>query len=342
MAVPDIPAPSLPTAGNSRDAVLLVNLGTPEAPTRAAVRRYLKEFLWDARVVEGARIPWWLVLNLIILNTRPARSARAYQKVWTAAGSPLMDVSKKQLTAVADLLSGAGDNPAANPHLALAMRYGEPSIPRVLRELQSKGINRLLVVPMYPQYSATTTASVFDAVTRELGRWRDIPALHMLRSWHTDSRYIECLAASVREHWSEFGQADRLIMSFHGIPKDYTDAGDPYYHQCIKTGDLLAAALGLDESSCSVTFQSRVGPKQWLKPYTDETLAELPKTGVCSVQMICPGFSADCLETLEEVAMENREVFLSAGGERYEYIACLNDRPDHVRFLCELIQENIK
>lgn len=319
--------------------VLLVNLGTPDSPSTADVRRYLKEFLWDPRVVEMARPVWWLVLNGVILNTRPRRSARAYAKVWTEQGSPLMVISKQQRDALQAELDGALPGPV---HVALAMRYGNPSIAAGLAELREAGARRVLVLPLYPQYSATTTASIFDAVTAELRRWRWLPELRFINHYHDDGGYIAALADSVREHWAKHGQSDKLVMSFHGIPQEYFEAGDPYYCECQKTGRLLAEALGLNDQQWLLTFQSRLGPKQWLQPYTDQTLERLGKEGVASVDVVCPGFAADCLETLEEVAMENREVFLDAGGQQYRYIPCLNDRPDHIATLTALVGRHVQ
>ena len=320
-----------------RLGILLVNLGTPDSPSVGDVRRYLKEFLWDPRVVEMARPLWWLVLNGVILNTRPRRSARAYQKVWTEDGSPLLVISKQQRDALEAGLDEALPGPVT---VTLAMRYGNPSIAAGLDELRRAGARRLLVLPMYPQYSATTTASIFDAVTAELRQWRWLPELRFINHFHDDRGYITALADSVREHWAAHGQADKLVMSFHGIPREYFEAGDPYYCECQKTGRLLAEALGLSEQQWQLTFQSRLGPKEWLRPYTDQSLEKLAKEGVKSVDMVCPGFSADCLETLEEIAMENREVFLEAGGKEYRYIPCLNDRADHIAALADLVKRH--
>jgi len=317
-----------------RLGILLVNLGTPDSPSPRDVRRYLKEFLWDPRVVEMARPLWWLVLNGVILNTRPRRSARAYAKVWTEQGSPLLVISQQQRDALQQALAERLPGPV---QVALAMRYGQPSIAAGLAELREAGARRVLVLPLYPQYSATTTASIFDAVTAELRRWRWLPELRFVNHYHDDPGYITALADSVRQHWAEHGQAEQLVMSFHGIPQDYFAAGDPYYCECQKTGRLLAGALGLGEAQWRLTFQSRLGPKQWLQPYTDHTLKELARGGVKTVDVVCPGFAADCLETLEEIAMENRDTFLAAGGEDYRYVPCLNDRPDHLAALAELV-----
>jgi len=314
--------------------VLLVNLGTPNSPSKADVRRYLKEFLWDPRVVEVARPVWWMVLNGIILNTRPKRSAKAYAKVWTEEGSPLLVISRHQREALQTTLDNRLDVPV---HVTLAMRYGNPSIEAGLEELRAAGARRVLVLPLYPQYSATTTASIFDAVTAELRRWRWLPELRFINHYHDDPAYIAALADSVRRYQAEHGAPDKLLLSFHGIPQDYFHKGDPYHCECHKTGRLLAEALGLEEHQWQLTFQSRLGPKDWLKPYTDETLRHLPDQGVKKVQVICPGFSADCLETLEEIALENKATFLSAGGKEYGYIPCLNAEPDHMGMLADLV-----
>lgn len=313
--------------------ILLVNLGTPDAPDRAAVRRYLKEFLWDPRVVEMARLPWWLVLNLVILNTRPRRSAHAYAKVWTDAGSPLLVISRQQQEAL-QARFGSG------VRVALAMRYGNPSIAAGLEELRQAGARRLLVLPLYPQYSATTTASTFDAIAQQLQGWRWLPELRFITHYHDFPAYIDALADSVRSYWSEHGEPERLVMSFHGIPEDYFRAGDPYHCECRKTGRLLAAALDLPAERWLLTFQSRLGPKQWLKPYTDKTLKSLGKDGVKNVQVICPGFSADCLETLEEISLQNRDIYITAGGEKFGYIPCLNADPAHIGMLQQLVGQH--
>jgi ferrochelatase len=321
----------------SQMGVLMVNLGTPDAPDRGSVRRYLKEFLWDPRVVEMARPLWWLVLNGIILNTRPGRSAKAYQKVWTDEGSPLLTISRRQHKALAaELAKRFG----CEVPVALGMRYGNPSIKTALEELRDAGARRILVLPMYPQYSATTTASIFDAVAEELRGWRWIPELRFINHYHDEPAYIGALANSVTRFRAEAGDADRLLMSFHGIPEEYFHKGDPYFCECQKTGRLLAEQLDLPADRWQLSFQSRLGPKQWLQPYTDKTLEGLAQSGVKSVQVLCPGFSADCLETIEEVGMENRDIFLEAGGERYEYIPCLNDDADHIDMLAKLVDRH--
>jgi protoporphyrin/coproporphyrin ferrochelatase len=326
-------------AAGERTGVLLVNLGTPDAPTPAAVRRYLKEFLWDPRVIEMSRPLWWLVLNGVILNVRPKRSAHAYATVWTDEGSPLLAISQRQRDALQAALDAALRGPVS---VALGMRYGNPSVADALRELRDAGTRRLLVLPLYPQYSATTTASVFDAVTAELQRWRWLPELRFVNHYHDDPGCIEALAASVRRFQEAHGAPDRLLMSFHGIPRRYLLGGDPYHCECQKTGRLLAEALGLAPDRWQLSFQSRVGREEWLRPYTDETLKRWGAEGVRSVQVICPGFSADCLETLEEIALQNRDAFLAAGGKDYAFIPCLNDDPAHVDALSALVRRHLQ
>jgi len=325
------------TGSSGPTGVLLVNLGTPESPAVADVRRYLKEFLWDPRVVEVSRPAWWLVLNLVILNTRPRRSARAYAKVWTAAGSPLMVISGKQHVALQAELDQQSGAPVK---VVLAMRYGKPSIAAGMQELRAAGAERLLVLPLYPQYSATTTASIVDAVADELRHWRVVPELRFINDYHEHPSYIRALADSVRNYQAEHGEPDKLLLSFHGIPQDYVDAGDPYATQCNRTAELLVQALELPTDRWQLSFQSRLGPKQWLQPYTDHALTALAEAGVKNVQVICPGFSVDCLETLEEVALENRDIFLGAGGEQYAYIPCLNDDASHIHLFSELISRH--
>lgn len=316
----------------SNIGLLLVNLGTPDSPSRADVRRYLKEFLSDPRVVEGSRITWWLLLNGIILNIRPKQSAAAYQKIWTPEGSPLLFHTQRQRDALQHQL---GDQ----VKVVIAMRYGNPSIAGGLAELKQAGCGRILVFPLYPQYSATTTGSVFDGVSKELQQWRWIPELRILNQYYDYPGYIDALANSVRAFRKENGQADKLLMSFHGLPKEYAEADDPYAIQCQQTARLLADALDLEPSEWTLSYQSRVGSKEWLQPYTDATLEQLPGQGVKKIQVICPGFAADCLETLEEIAMEYRDTFMSAGGEGYQYIPCLNDSPAHIDTLTKLARQ---
>lgn len=317
--------------------VLITNLGTPDSPTPADVRRYLKEFLWDPRVVEVARPIWWLVLNGVLLNTRPRRSAEAYAKVWTDQGSPLLVIAQQQRLALQERLEQTLNSPV---HVTLAMRYGSPSVAAGLAELKAAGARRVLVIPLYPQYSATTTASTFDAIADELKEWRWLPELRFVNHYHDDPAYIAALAHSVRQHQQTHGEPDLLLMSFHGIPKDYFLKGDPYHCECQKTARLLAEALGLEDDRWKLSFQSRLGPREWLKPYTSETLSGLAASGVKKVQVICPGFSADCLETLEEVALEYKAVFLEAGGGSYSYIPALNTEPAHLDMLADLVSRH--
>jgi len=319
--------------------VLLTNLGTPDAPEKKEVRAYLKEFLWDPRVVEEPRWKWWLILNGIILNIRPARAAEAYKKVWTKEGSPLLSIGKKQRKKLQRVLSEKlGDG----THVELAMRYGNPSIKSGLEALREKGCRKIIVLPLYPQYSATTTGSTFDAVAETLKRWRRIPELHIIDAYHNHPAYISALAASVKSFWKEHGQPDRLMMSFHGIPERYFKNGDPYPNQCRETTLLLREQLELDEEQAQIAFQSRFGREPWIQPYADETLIEWAKSDTGSVDVICPGFSADCLETIEEIGMENRDYFLEAGGKQYRYIPALNDNDDHIDALAQIILEKVR
>ncbi|HHJ14819.1 MAG TPA: ferrochelatase [Gammaproteobacteria bacterium] len=317
--------------------VLLVNLGTPAAPDTAAVRRYLAEFLWDPRVVEIPRPLWWLILHSVVLRTRPARVAQLYRSIWSPEGSPLLAIARRQCERIGERLAADGAIVTG-----LAMRYGEPSIPDALDSLRAQGVTRILVLPLYPQYSATTTASVFDAVTAAAGRLRRVPELRFVHHYHDDPAYIDALAASVRETWQANGEPDRLLMSFHGLPQRCLAAGDPYYCEAQKTARLLAERLDLDIGSWQVAFQSRFGREQWLAPYVDQTLREWGAAGIGRVDVICPGFSADCLETLEEIAIQNRDTFLQAGGREYHYIPALNDRDDHIDALCGLIRRHLQ
>lgn len=313
--------------------VLLTNLGTPDSPSTADVRKYLKEFLSDRRVVSAPRLLWWPILNLVILNTRPKKSAEAYQKIWTDEGSPLLIISQQQAEALQKVLN----KEHREFRLELAMRYGKPSIKAGIESLISQGVNRIVVLPLYPQFSHTTTSSTLDAVNQCLSKITNPPPIDFIERYHNHPAYIGALAESVREHWQQNGRAEKLVMSFHGIPQEYADAGDPYPLECAQTADLLAKALELKEDEWLLTFQSRLGPKQWLQPYTNETLASLAQAGVKNIQILCPGFSVDCLETLEEIQIENREVFMSAGGEHYQYIPCLNNRTSHIKMMAELV-----
>ena len=320
-------------------AVLLVNLGTPDAPTPAAVRRYLAEFLWDPRVVEIPRPVWWLILYGFVLPTRPRRAARAYEKIWTTQGSPLLVHSLHQREAVAAALPQRVGSDVTDE---LAMRYGRPSIPDALAKLRAAGLRRLLVLPLYPQYCGVTTGSVFDAVSAELARSRVVPALRFVADYHDDARYIAALAQSVRDHWWQHGHAERLLFSFHGIPVRNVAAGDPYEQQCLSTARLVAQALALPQERWAVSFQSRLGRAQWLQPYTAELLPAWAREGMREVDVISPGFAADCVETLEEIAIRYRTDFQNAGGASLRYIPALNARRDHIEFLTELITEQLQ
>jgi ferrochelatase len=321
-----------------RTGVLLTNLGTPEAPEKVALRPYLKQFLSDPRVVEVPRLLWWLILNGIILNVRPARSAEAYQTVWTEEGSPLLIHTRAQAEGVEKRLNEAFGGRVIVDY---AMRYGNPSISSGIQRLVDRGARQLLVLPLYPQYSGPTGGSTFDAVAEDFRKRRWLPDFQFVASYHDQPGYIAAVANSVRAHWAEHGRAEKLLFSYHGEPRRYLDEGDPYHCQCLKTTRLVAESLGLAEGEYLTSFQSRFGREEWLKPYTDETLKELAASGTKSIQVICPGFSADCLETIEEIGEENREYFEEAGGERYEYIPCLNATDPHLDFLAELCRERL-
>ena len=322
-----------------KTGILLINLGTPDAPTRQALRAYLKQFLSDPRVVEIPRWLWWLILHGIILNTRPGKSAQKYAQIWTSEGSPLLAHTRKQ----AKMLQGyLGERTKAPLVVEYAMRYGNPSIPSVMARLKQQGCERILALPLYPQYAASSTASALDAVFHTLLQSRNMPELRTVRHYHDHPGHIEALANSVREHWQQHGRPDQLIMSFHGVPRYTLDKGDPYHCECHKTGRLLAEALGLKPDHFQITFQSRFGRAEWIQPYTAPTLQMLGKKGVKRVDVICPGFAADCLETLEEIAMECKADFLNAGGQEFHYIPCLNERDDWIRALSDITLNHLQ
>jgi ferrochelatase len=326
--------------GENRPApigVLVANLGTPDAPTPAAVRRLLAEFLADPRVVELPRPLWWLILHAFVLPFRPRRSARLYARIWQSSGSPLLTESRELVAALVPHLTA----PGAGIELTLGMRYGSPSARAALRDLAEKGCDRLLVLSLFPQYSSTTVGSTFDDVSEELARWRHVPELRIIRSYHDDPAYVAALAASVRESWAAGGVPDRLVMSFHGLPQRYVDAGDPYQAECQRTAELLRAALEWPRERTLVSFQSRFGREPWIEPATDATLRQLGASGVGSVDVICPGFATDCLETLEEIAITGRETFLEAGGKAFRYVRALGSRPDHVDALAALVRRHL-
>lgn len=318
--------------------VLLVNLGTPDAPTAKAVRRYLKEFLSDRRVVDVNRLVWWPVLNGIILPIRSPKVAQAYQSIWDN-DSPLRRIGYQQVNGLqARLAKDYGLECAVE----LGMTYGNPSITSALDKLRQQGCERIVVLPLYPQYSATTTASVSDALNRALAQIRQLPETRLIHSYYDHPKYIQALVGSVQSYWKQHGKPQKLLMSFHGIPQRYAELGDPYPKHCEATAMALAQALELADDEWLMTYQSRFGREPWLQPYTDETLQSLGKEGVASVQVICPAFAADCLETLEEIAVENAEIFLTAGGQQYDYIPALNDSPCHLKLFASLVFEQLQ
>ncbi len=322
-------------------AVLLVNLGTPAAPTASALRTYLREFLSDPRVVEIPRLFWWPILHGLVLTTRPRRSAARYATIWTPAGSPLKVHSEQQ----ALLLRGWLGNRGLDIEVALAMRYGEPSIASVLAQLRARQVERLLVLPLYPQYSAAATATVFDAVNAELAGVRNVPEVRTIKHFHDHSGYINALKLRVLDSWKKNGRAQDaggvLLISFHGVPRRALQRGDPYHCECQKTARLLAEALGLAPAEYRVSFQSRFGRAEWLQPYTAPLLRELAGDGIARVDVICPGFVSDCLETLEEIAEESRTEFLRAGGKEFCYIRCLNDSPPFIDALASIVETHV-
>jgi ferrochelatase len=320
-----------------RTGVLLVNLGTPDAPTPAALRRYLAEFLSDRRVVEIPRLVWWPLLHGVVLTTRPRKSAAKYAGIWTAEGSPLAVWTARQRDALAAELRSRGHEVLVTH----AMRYGNPSIAQRLDELAAEGATRVLVLPLYPQYSAATTASTFDKVAEWARSARRVPALRLVDAFHDDAGYLDALAAALREHWARHGPAERLLLSFHGMPARTLTLGDPYFCHCHKTARLLAERLQLAPQRMLVTFQSRFGKAQWLEPYTEPTLQRLAAEGVRSVEVMCPGFVADCLETLEEIDIEARAAFIAAGGKDFRYLPCLNAQPRWISALADLAEREL-
>jgi protoporphyrin/coproporphyrin ferrochelatase len=329
--------PSYTHGSLARTAVVLVNLGTPDAPTASALRRYLKEFLSDPRVVEIPRAVWWFILNGIILPLRSGKSAAKYASIWTKDGSPLKVYTEKQ----AILLRGYLGERGHDVQVDYAMRYGNPSLSQVLDKLKAAGCDRILVLPAYPQYSGATTASIFDAVFSHYARVRNVPELRLIKHYHDQEGYVRALQKAVFAYWDMHGRPDKLVMSFHGVPKRTLLLGDPYHCECQKTARLLAKQLQLSPDQYQVTFQSRFGKAEWLQPYTAPTLVKLAKEGVGRVDVICPGFTSDCLETLEEIAMEARRDFLTAGGKEFHYIPCLNDSPAWIVALAEIAEQHM-
>ena len=320
--------------------VMVVNLGTPENPDAASVRRYLAQFLSDPRVIRVPRLLWWLILHGIILRIRPTKVAALYQSVWTDNGSPLMSISVQQKNALSKALEQQLGQ--AIP-VELAMTYGEPSLKSAGLKLAKAGVERIIVLPLYPQYSSTTTAAVYDGLAAALKPCPDVPEIIFIRDYWQRPDYIAALKASVEEFWQEHGQPDKLLMSFHGIPQRYEDTGDPYPGCCRGTAKALASALGLSDDQWSESFQSRFGREEWVKPYTDFLLEEWGGNDkINRVDVICPAFSADCLETLEEIEEQNKILFLEAGGKEFRYIPCLNARPDHIAMMATMIQERAR
>ena len=324
-----------------KTGIILVNLGSPDAPTPAAVRRYLFQFLHDKRVIETSRWIWCPILHGIILRVRPARSARAYRKIWDYDGgeegsqAPLVRITQAQGSAVQALLGDDVD-------VQIAMRYGNPSVDSVVNSMMENGITQIGIVPLYPQYAGATTASVYDAVHKTLKASRNVPDLRLIRDYHNHPDYISALASSIDEHIKSLEwKPDAVLASFHGMPQSYVDKGDPYASECEATTSLLRKSLGMNEDQLMMTYQSRFGPMQWLQPYTDITLEEMPSKGIKSVAIVTPGFASDCLETLEEINMEARESFMEAGGENFSYIPCLNTRDDHIALLANLIEKRL-
>ena len=322
----------------SRTAVLLINLGTPEAPTPRAVRAYLRQFLSDPRVIEIPRPIWWVILNAFVLPTRPKASAARYAQIWTAEGSPLKVHTEKQAAMLRGYLGERVKTPIV---VEYAMRYGTPSISDQLKRLHAQHCTRILLVPLYPQYAASTTATAFDAAYATWQSLRDQPAVRTVRSFHDNAGYIAALAGTVRDYWAEHGRPAQLLMSFHGAPRFTLERGDPYHCECQKTGRLLAEALELHPQQYQIAFQSRFGRAEWLRPYTAEVLAELGRQKTRRVDVVCPGFVADCLETLEEIAIEGKGLFLEAGGREYHYIPCLNERSDWIHALADIVLRNL-
>ena len=323
------------TVPPSRAAILLVQLGTPDRPEVPEVRRYLREFLTDRRVVEQSPLIWWPILHTLVLTRRPKESAEKYRSIWTKAGSPLLVNTKLVAEALQDELNKRG----RQVEVVWAMRYGNPSMVDALRDLRDRGFSRIVVLPMYPQYSAATSGTVFDVIAREFLQWRSIPALRFLQSFHDDPGYIAAVAESIRHSWrqSEAGKPEKLIFSFHGLPQSCVDQGDPYVKQCKESAALIAAALGLAKEDWLVTFQSRFGRAEWVKPYTQPTVEALARKGVKTVDVVCPGFVSDCIETLEEIDMEVHNAFVGAGGKRFRYIHCLNDAPLWIHALADIV-----
>ena len=319
--------------------VLIVNLGTPDAPTVRAIRKYLAEFLWDPRVVEIPRALWWIILHAVVLPLRPRKKVKAYGKIWTDEGSPLLVIGKKQEAALQAALERSC---TGRVKVVLAMRYGRLSIASALQGLRANNARRILVLPLYPQYSASTTASTFDALAKEFAQLRWLPEIRMVNCYGAEPEYIGACAEQIRSYWECHPRSQKLLFSFHGLPKRNLLLGDPYHCECQQTARLIAQQLGLEDRDWMLTFQSRFGMAEWLQPYTDKTLKKLPAKGIQSIDVFCPGFSADCIETLEEIDMQNHEIFLRNGGKSFNYIPALNDEPAHIQALAGIISRHIQ
>ena len=318
------------TIARNRTGVLLVNLGSPEAPEFFSIRRYLREFLSDSRVIETNRMAWWLILNGFILNLRPFKLVKLYRSIWTNEGSPLKVESLKQIQALQEKLG-------QDYVVSLGMRYGQPSLYAGLQMLQKSKVSKIIVLPLYPQYAGATTGSAFDAVTRVLQGWRYLPELKFISDYHSHPTYLQAMKIKIEAFWAIHGKPQQFILSFHGLPKSYCEKGDPYGAQCQKTAQLLAESLGLLEEEWAISFQSRVGKMAWLTPYTEVLLKSLPGKGIRHIHVFCPGFSVDCLETLEEIEMRNKAFFLGSGGKSYQYIPALNSTSEHIQMMEDLI-----
>ena len=318
--------------------VLITNLGTPDKPRKKELRRYLKEFLSDPRVIEAPKLLWQLILRGIILNLRPKKVAKLYKSIWKKEGSPLLVMLEKQKKGIIRILK----NKKKKIKIEIGMRYGNPNIKLGLEKLRKQKCRRILILPLYPQYCAATTGSTFDKVTEVLRKWRWIPEVRFINNYFEEPLYINCLIKSIKDNWKKFGRLQKLIFSYHGVPKKYLLKGDPYYCFCQKTTRLVSEKMKLKEKESMTTFQSRFGLDEWLQPYTDKTLERLPSKDITEIYIIAPGFSSDCLETLEELEVQNKEIFISSGGEKFNYIKCLNDDPKHLNMLALLILNHMK
>jgi len=322
-------------SSNDKVGVLLMNLGTPERPVCPGLRDYLSEFLMDPRVIELPKLFRAILVKGIIINVRSHKSAAAYREVWTKQGSPLM----LNTVALADKVRSMLDSESVDYEVEVAMRYGKPSVEEKLSLLHQKGVRNIIAIPLYPQYSGSTNGSTFDAIGKAFSKQRWVPNLNFVSDYYQRDSYIKAIGDSITAHWAKHGRKQRLILSFHGVPKKYITRGDPYYAQCKESARLIADYLKLNDDDWMLVFQSRLGAQEWLQPYCDKTLQALPGQGVKSVDIICPGFSADCLETLEEIEGENKAYFLEAGGEDYSYIPCLNDSDDHAALMAEIVKD---